>query len=191
MNDALLSRPSQLTMEVHKAQLNRFRSEVQKIVDGLGANFSDVALRDWFFVSEEGAPTVRIFLERLGGKIITLQDCLKIHRELLESSAFDDFADSVSIEVGSLGLEPPLRDAPHYIEYVGKPIFLSTWTGAWLKGRNATVVEVKEGSEPEVTVQAGGENHIFALKDVKWAEGLFVEGQPKKAKNQKKQSKKR
>ena len=84
-------------------------------------------LVDHEFIFEFGSWVLRLFVEKLDGTSVTIDDCAKISREV---SALLDVEDVIekryNLEVSSPGLNRPLRKAKDFVRFAGKEIKLKT-----------------------------------------------------------------
>lgn len=145
----LLSDPRELNKESHRDLLAQLRNAVSKVRDRDGNGLS-VRVRDWQFVIEEGVPVAQLFLEHEPGgegSPVSLSECSMIHRQLLDGGCFDDFSDEVSIEVGTLGIDPPLREVAEFQRAVGSQVHVETWDSELGTGRTLELVEVVASGE--------------------------------------------
>lgn len=187
----LLSDPGELNFNMHKQVLESLRDGVRRFLADAG-DFSEVRLRDWLFVYEEGTPTVQLFLERVifaeapdTERSVNLSECMRIHRFLLENGGFDAFSDGVAIEVGSLGVEPPLRDLEDFRRVVGKTVWFQLWSDRSTAGQEMDVCEVAEkDGEPVVRFHhSEGGDAVVLLSTVRTARLVF--SAPSKTKGRK------
>ncbi len=79
------------------------------------------------FIFEFGHWVLRLYVEKIDGTGVTIDDCAKISRDI---SAILDVEDVIekrySLEVSSPGLNRPLRKAKDFIRFAGKEIKLKT-----------------------------------------------------------------
>jgi ribosome maturation factor RimP len=176
----LLSKPEQLSVELHARILKNLRDSLVTLQKGGRAK--GVRVRDWLFAFSDGQPTVQVFLETVDEtasavrsaadwRSPSLGDCAKVHRWLLDQDLFADFDDSVQVEVGSLGSMPPLREAGEFALCVGGTLDLVTWeSGAGKRFKGCRLFEVLlDGTGCSIVIESKSQRLTIPLSLVRSA----------------------
>jgi ribosome maturation factor RimP len=192
MSTSQLLHPSQLSPENFEIILSALQRNCS-VFNETRSPVRPLHIRDFWFVIEEGQTVLDIFAEPWPGhsgptpfpdpqEALSLDECLPLHQFLLETGALDDFGDDISIRIGSLGLEPPLRTVAHFESAKGHPVTLKTWTKRQGRDRfNMILDDVKANvTAPSLLLREGTEVIEVPLTAVKFAQALFQN--PKAAK---------
>lgn len=192
MTNPQISHPSQLNDDVFFTTLQELQSACQRFNETCSPQ-RQLHLRDFWFVIEDGQSCLDLFVEPHPGhsgpgpfpepdQAISLDECYPLHQYLLESGALDNFADAISIRVGSLGMEPPLRTIAHFESAKGHFVTLKTWTKRQGRDRFKMILDdVKaDVANPTLLLREGSELTEIPLSAVKFAQALLEK--PKAAK---------
>jgi ribosome maturation factor RimP len=176
----LLSHPNQLTPQSHAEVLSRLRERASDF-----SSIGKLVVRDWDFTSVEGAPTVQVFLDKglkhpVTGRMegLLLDECAALHRFLMESDAFASFADELSFEVGSAGINPRLREPVDFEIMVGCWVSVETWERIENRRKYVMILDGMEnqGSEPALRLREGESRFLVPVSMVRRAEALLDRG---------------
>lgn len=191
MTLTLLAHPSQLTAVWHSQFLSVLRTSTadwaaQNATVAREEGFSTAfRIRDWWLVQEDNTHIIQVYIDTSeGGGLVTADDCLRIHRWLMNNNVFDAFGDDFSIEISSIGAEPPLREVSDYKANIGKEIYLDTWEK--VGDRQRYIMKLKDATEANVVLQEGTQTFEVPLDKVRWA---YVRYQPEAPKHPKKSKK--
>ncbi len=156
---------------------------VDPIVRAHGAEVVDIELK-----SEVGW-VLRVTVEKLGAEsarlstrdaAVDLELCSSVSREL---SAALDVADLIphrySLEVGSPGIERPLRSEADYVRFAGERAKLKLRSGA-VDGQKVVTGVLTGFAEGHVLLEEGASNHRVPLLDIVSARLVFEFGPPTK-----------
>ncbi len=144
-----------------------------------------VVVRDWDFASVEGVPTVQVFLDKglkhpSAGRMegLLLDECAAIHRFLMEGAAFASFADELSFEVGSAGINPRLREACDFELMAGCWVSVETWERIENRRKYVMILDGMESlaSEPALRLREGEGRFLVPVSVVRRAEALLDRG---------------
>lgn len=192
MTLATLIHPSQLTARWHSQFLEILRAAAadwasQNASAAQEEGFStDFRIRDWWLVQEDNTHIIQVYIDTTeAGGLVTADDCLRIHRFLMNNNVFDAFGDDFSIEISSSGAEPPLREIGDFKASIGKEIYLDTWEK--VGDRQRYIMVLKDVSDKAVTLKEGAQTFEVPVDMVRWA---YVRYQPE-TKQHPKKSKKR
>ncbi|HCP44827.1 MAG TPA: ribosome maturation factor RimP [Deltaproteobacteria bacterium] len=73
-------------------------------------------------------PVLRLYIERVDGESVGIEDCVLVNNIVTDLLDTEDFIPgSYSLEVSSPGLERPLKRAEHYEAQLGERIKVKTW----------------------------------------------------------------
>ena len=163
----------------HLANRDRLIAVIEPVVRAHGAELFDIELKN------ENGWVLRVYIEKLGAMeqrmstkaaAIDLDRCSNIAREL---SPALDVADPIPgryhLEVGSPGLERPLRSQADFERFTGEKAKLKLTKGV---AGQKVVVGVLRGVDPErnVALEDGGRTHQIPLDDVVAARLVFEFG---------------
>ncbi|NBW81725.1 hypothetical protein EBR21_08220 [bacterium] len=192
MTTPQFSHPSQLSPDLSGALLQSLQVACEKFNEGQ-APARPLHIRDFWFVIEDGQSCLDLFVEPAPGhsgpgpfpepdQAISLDECFPLHQFLMECGALDAFADSISVRVGSLGMEPPLRTVSHFESAKGHFVTLKTWTKRQGRDRFKMILDdVKADiADPTLLLREGTELTEIPLSAVKFAQALLEK--PKAAK---------
>jgi ribosome maturation factor RimP len=192
MSSFPLLHPSQLTPETFDKLLGALQNNCA-VFNQTQDPLRPIHIRDFWFIIEDGQAVLDIFAEPWPGhsgptpfpqpqEALSLDECLPLHQFLLESGALDDFSDEISVRIGSLGLEPPLRTVAHFEAAKGHPVTLKTWTKRQGRDRFKSILDdVKTNVDaPSLLLREGTEVIEVPLTAVKFAQALLEN--PKAAK---------
>ena len=202
-----LSHPRQLGPSIHAEILQKLRKsleELKLLPQAQEAGLAPFRVRDWWLILQDGRGCLEIYLDKgyspknptegvqpgeVADGAILLDQCQVVHEHLLSTDALSEFDDEIAIQVGSPGLEPPLRDLVDFVASVGIMVDVTTWSKE--SGREKFVMilsEVKEREGAPLLVLKEGP-HVFdiPLANVKFALALpehpFSLGKPAKSKS--------
>lgn len=123
---------------MNRAALDKIIEAVEPLIAPLGYECLDV-----YWLQDR---TLQIFIDRLDGKEVGLDDCVNVNKALDENEHLDDLLDgSYSLEVSSPGLARPLRNKAHFAKHLGQ------------------IVEVK--LEEKVLERMHGKGKVIAVSD--------------------------
>jgi ribosome maturation factor RimP len=192
MSSSKLLHPSQLSPEIFEPILTALQSKCEDF-NSHQKPLRRLHIRDFWFIVEDGQTVLDIFAEPWPGhagptpfpqpqEALSLDECLPLHQFLLDSGALDAFDDEISIRIGSLGMEPPLRTLAHFESAKGLPVTLKTWTKRQGRDRFSMILDdVKANvAAPSLLLREGTEVIEVPLTAVKFAQALFQK--PKAAK---------
>ena len=91
---------------------------------------------------------------------VKIDDCVMINRYLHEKLDGQGLLDKYEVEVGSPGIEEPLKILPQYRKNVGRTISVVTYDGLKHAGRLASVADEGIELETEKSVKTGGKKEI-------------------------------
>lgn len=157
----------------------RLRAVIEPIVRAHGAELFDVELKN------ENGWVLRVYVERLGAAernlstkeaAVDLELCSQIARDL---SPVLDEADPIparyNLEVGSPGLERPLRSDADFIRFAGEKAKVKLSRA--VSGQKVLVGVLGEvDKERNLTIQDGGRSFVFPMDDVVSARLVFEFG---------------
>lgn len=113
-------------------------------------------------------------MEAMNGQGISLDECMEVHRHFLDSDALDAFEDDIAVQIGSAGMEPPLREKADFDAAVGYPVELKTWTKQ--NGRDKFVMILKEVKDvegsPTAVLAEGPHAYEIPLSNCKFVKAL-------------------
>lgn len=126
------------------------RSKLNDIVDLInGAIFEngfECVDVEWL----EKAETLRVYIDN--GSEVHVDDCARVNRILFELDPLDELIGrEYSLEVSSLGVEPPLRTKAHFELYVGKDVKLKLTEP--FKGKTKLAGKLLSVSDSQIEVQ--------------------------------------
>ncbi|MEN9826893.1 MAG: hypothetical protein RI953_2638 [Pseudomonadota bacterium] len=192
MTTPQFSHPSQLSPEVFEVLLRNLQAACEKFNQTQSPTRA-LHIRDFWFVIEDGQSCLDLFVEPSPGhsgpgpfpepdQAISLDECFPLHQFLLESGALDTFADSISVRVGSLGMEPPLRTVRHFESAKGHFVTLKTWTKRQGRDRFKMILDDVNAdiANPTLLLREGTDLTEVPLSAVKFAQALLEK--PKAAK---------
>jgi ribosome maturation factor RimP len=174
----------------------RLEDLVHPIAEAHGAELVDVEL-----TSDRSGVVLRVALEKKGateGKWTTeasavdLEICANVSRDLSPALDVNDlFPFRYNLEVGSPGVERPLKRLVDYDRFAGKEAKVKLHKA--LAGQKVVVAKLLGVTADRVRLEEGGRTHELALADIESARLVFSFGpapKPGKAANPKKQQKK-
>ncbi len=186
-NKEKIIKPENLTKEFHSQLLEIFRVNLKEfqLQKSQYQNFSQMRVRNWLFLYENGESVVDIILDkgycskqveaqlvpRQANTNLTFNECIEFHNFLLSTKAFDFFTDDVQVRVGSPGHEPSLHDLEDFEASIGEMLQVETWT-KHSKKNNYTLVlsEVCSNKDLKVIVLVEGSKKIeIPFEDIKTA----------------------
>jgi ribosome maturation factor RimP len=186
------------TPQFDRARLDR---ALEPIVQAHGAEVVDVEL-----LAESSGWTLRVSVERQGSAerrastkdaAVALDQCVAIARDLSPAlDVLDLITQNYSLEVGSPGVERPLRSAAEFERFAGSKakVKLRNPVPAGQAGRGQKVLVGVIGPQTDghVEITADGQPVNVLLSDVEWAHLVFEFGAaPKPGKNPAKKKQKR
>ena len=161
----------------------RLQAVIEPVVCAHGAELCDFELKN------ENGWVLRIYVERLGATVnklstraaaIDLDLCSNIARDL---SPALDVADPIPyryhLEVGSPGVERPLRKAEDYVRFAGEKAKLKLRAG--VAGQKVVVGKIGSLNENVLTLEDGAKSYPVPLDDVVSARLVFEFGPTPKA----------
>lgn len=196
MESPSLSNPGQVTLEIHQEILSSLRAALaalhEKGVQNPGV--ASMRIREWSLIIDEGQLCLEIFLDKgypnpvpaapanretvrspiAAETRITLDECLEVHHWLLETPVLARFSDAVSVQVGSPGPEPALRDEQDFVASIGLMVAIQTWTKIENRDKFVMILDgVTRANESSVAVLKEGP-HLFEvpLSSVKSAKAM-------------------
>ncbi|HSO38403.1 MAG TPA: ribosome maturation factor RimP [Labilithrix sp.] len=156
----------------------RLQAVIDPVVSAHGAELCDFELKN------ENGWVLRIYVERLGSlekklstkeAAIDLEICSHIARDL---SPALDLADPIPhryhLEVGSPGVERPLRKPADFARFVGEKAKLKLRTG--VAGQKVLVGKLASVEGPTLTLEDGAKSFAIPLDDVVSAHLVFEFG---------------
>ena len=175
----------------------RLEDLVHPIAEAHGAELVDCEL-----TSDRSGVVLRVSLERKGaseGKwsteaaAVDLEICANVSRDLSPALDVNDlFPFRYNLEVGSPGVERPLKTLADYDRFAGKEAKLKL--AKTLAGQKVVVAKLHGLAGDRVRVEEGGRTHELALTEIESARLVFSFGpapKPGKAANPKKQQQKK
>ncbi len=160
----------------------RLLAVIEPVVSAHGAELCDFELKN------ENGWVLRIYVERLGSMekklntkdaAIDLEICSHIARDL--SPALDE-SDPIPhryhLEVGSPGVERPLRKLADFARFVGEKAKLKLRTG--VAGQNVLVGRLARVEGPTIVLEDGAKSFDIPFDDVVSARLVFEFGPPPK-----------
>jgi ribosome maturation factor RimP len=147
--------------------VDKLTALVEPVVAGQGYELVEV---EW---KNESGWVLRIFIDKLTGGGISLDDCTTVSREL---SAVLDVADAItpaySLEVSSPGFNRPLRKEKDFARFIGKKAKIRTRNPVGESRRNfsGTLVGVEQG---KVRIDVGDQVCEVPVNDVEKANLVY------------------
>jgi len=122
-----------------------------------------IASTDNFLVDIKVSPAkLAVIIDHPVG--VNIDDCVMINRYLHEKLDGEGLLDKYEVEVGSPGIEEPLKILPQYRKNVGRNVSVVTYDGLKHAGKLASVAEEGIEMETEKTVKTGGKKEIQKSK---------------------------
>jgi len=190
------------TPQFDRARLDR---ALEPIVQAHAAEVVDVEL-----LAESSGWTLRVSVERQGSAerqastkdaAVAIDQCVAIARDLSPAlDVLDLISQNYSLEVGSPGVERPLRSAAEFARFAGSkaklklrtPVSVQKSAGQKGTGQKVLVGVIGPQQGEHVEITADGQPVKVLLSDVEWAHLVFEFGAaPKPGKNPAKKKQKR
>ena len=187
-----LSHPRQLSANLHAEILRKLRKSLEDLKPtpaAIEAGLSSFRVRDWWLILQEGRGCLEIYLDKgyspasaekgvqpgeFADGAITLDQCQVVHEHLLATDALSEFDDEISVQVGSPGIDPPLRDLADFVSSIGLAIDLKTWQPVGGREKFVMVLSDVQNREtsPVLLLKEGPHTFEIAQENVKFALAL-------------------
>jgi ribosome maturation factor RimP len=103
-------------------ELVKIREVLDPILEALGLDLWDLEFRP-----HGPARLLRVFIDRVNGAAVTVEDCAAVSRELGVALDVEDFIiHAYTLEVSSPGLDRALTRPEHFIRFAGKAVRVKT-----------------------------------------------------------------
>ena len=145
--------------------IEALRALIGPVAEGLGYDLVDLAWKH-----ESGSWVLRLFIDRLDGGGVGLEDCSRVSRVV---SAELDVADPIPVayqlEVSSPGLNRPLRREADFRKFVGKKVKVRTRHPVGDATRRNFTGTLRAVAEGRLSVEVDGRPFEIPIDDVEKA----------------------
>lgn len=128
-----------------------------------------------------GRPVLRVFIERVDGVPVSIDDCVTVHDAVTDLLDAEDLVPVAwTLEVSSPGLERPLKRIEHYLSHRGQVIRVRT--GLAIDGRRHWKGELLGVEGDLVRVRDSGQEFLIPFGAIERAQLVYEEPAPQKPK---------